>query len=143
MFEFVALLLAGPWMTGAPVPLTPWTVERSEVTSAQCEAPDDATILRALGEVHRGVPGIYEESRDDIEIVTERVGDRIDEPRDFPLIGRAQLYHSHYKCSVYFMETVESGYPFPIRVKRPRVEVVYIDKDHLHPCKGEASKPEK
>jgi hypothetical protein len=24
------------------------------------------------------------------------------------------------------------GYPFPFRTTRPRVEVVYIDKDHLH-----------
>jgi hypothetical protein len=31
---------------------------------------------------------------------------------------------------------VESGYPFPFRCKRPRVEVIYIDKDHLHLCPG-------
>jgi hypothetical protein len=33
---------------------------------------------------------------------------------------------------VYYKETIESGYPFPVKVTRPRVDVVYIDKDHLH-----------
>ena len=37
---------------------------------------------------------------------------------------------------VFYTETIESGYPFPFRCVRPRVQVVYIDLDHLHlaPC---------
>ena len=98
-----------------------------------CEdPPDDATVLRALEDVCRGVPYICEEFRDDIEVITERIVDRIDPPRFYPLIGPAQLHHCHWKCTVYYVGTYESGWPFPVRIRRPRVQVVYIDKDHLH-----------
>ncbi len=98
-----------------------------------CEdPPDQAMILRALPHVARGVPYFYEEFRDDIQIVTERMVDKIDPARFFPLVGPAQLHHCHWKCTVYYTETIESDYPFPFQCRRPRVEVVYIDKDHLH-----------
>ena len=84
----------------------------------------------------RGVPYIYEEFREDIQIVTERLVDKIDPPRFFPLVGWAQLHHCHYKCTVFFTETRQSGYPFPFYIRRPRSEVVYIDKDHLHLVPG-------
>src|SRR5205085_11112397 len=98
-----------------------------------CEdPPSEQEILRAMPRVSRGVPYFYEELRDDIQIVTERLVDKIDPPRFFPLVGPAQLHHCHWKCTIYYTETLESGYPFPYRCVRPRVEVVYIDKDHLH-----------
>ena len=98
-----------------------------------CEdQPDDARILRAMEHVTRGVPYFYEEFRDNIEIVKERIKDTIDPPRFFPLIGPAQLHHCHWKCTISYDETIESGYPFPFRCRRPRVKVVYIDLDHLH-----------
>jgi hypothetical protein len=50
-------------------------------------------------------------------------------------VGEAELHHDHWKCTVYFNETVEYHYPYPERTKRPRVEVVYIDKDYLVPTK--------
>ena len=97
-----------------------------------CEdPPDDAMVIRAMPHVTRGVPYFYEEFRDNVQIVKERLVDKIDPPRFFPLIGPAQLHHCHWKCTIYYVETVESGYPFPFQCKRPRVEVVYIDKDHL------------
>jgi hypothetical protein len=58
--------------------------------------------------------------------------DKIDPPRFFPLVGPAQLHHCHWKCTIYYRETVQSSYPFPVKVVKNRVEVVYIDKDHLH-----------
>jgi hypothetical protein len=103
----------------------------------RCEdPPDDAQILRAIKQVAHGVPYIYEEFREDIQIVTERLVDKIDPPRFFPLVGWAQLHHCHYKCTVFFTETRQSGYPFPFYFRRPRAEVVYIDKDHLHLVPG-------
>lgn len=139
-----------------PVPVPPWVTERMEEKYQKndyrtvimppiregfppplCEdPPDDARVLRALQNVTRGVPYFYEEFRDDIQIVTERMVDKIDPPRFYPLVGPAQLHHCHWKCTVYFTETVESGYPFPVRLQRRRVEVVYIDLDHLHLCPG-------
>jgi hypothetical protein len=140
-----------------PIPIPPWATERMEEKYCNkndyrtsilppippgspmplCEdPPDEAMILRAMPHVRRGVPYFYEEFRDDIEVVTERLVDKVDPPRFFPLVGPAQLHHCHYKCTVYYTETCESGYPFPFRCTRPRVEVVYIDKDHLHLCPG-------
>jgi hypothetical protein len=78
------------------------------------------------------VPYFYEEFRDNVEVVKERIKDTIDPPRFFPLIGPAQLHHCHWKCTITYTETFESGYPFPFRCVRPRVKVIYIDLDHLH-----------
>jgi hypothetical protein len=47
-------------------------------------------------------------------------------------VGPAQLHHCHWECVIYYTETVQSDYPFPQYTKRNRVQVIYIDKDHLH-----------
>ena len=137
-----------------PVPMQPWVadriVERLENKNDSrvpilppippghrpyCEdPPDQQEILRAMPRVTRGIPYVYEEFRDDIEFTVEKLVDKVDPPRFIPLIGPAQLHHCHWKCTVYFTETVDSSYPFPFRLKRRRAEVVYIDKDHLHLC---------
>jgi hypothetical protein len=44
----------------------------------------------------------------------------------------AQLHHCHWECVIQYEETVQSSYPFPTYVKKPRTQVIYIDKDHLH-----------
>ena len=136
-----------------PIPVPPWVTERMEekycypndfrtpvlppiregFPPPTCEdQPDDARVLRALEHVTRGVPYFYEEFRDNVEVVKERIKDTIDPPRFFPLIGPAQLHHCHWKCTISYDETIESGYPFPFRCRRPRVKVIYIDLDHLH-----------
>jgi hypothetical protein len=137
-----------------PIPVQPWATERMEEkvclhTDSNtpilppippgyrplCEDPPDRrTILRAMPRVTRGVPYVYEEFRDDIDITIEKLADVIDPPRFFPLIGPAQLHHCHYKCTVYYTETIQSSYPFPFKCQRRRSEVVYIDRDHLHLC---------
>lgn len=136
-----------------PVPIPPWVSSRIEdrlqntndfrtvimppirpgFPEPLCEdPPDDAAVVRALPAVTRGVPYVYEDFRDNIQIVTERLVDKIDPPRFFPVVGWARLHHCHYKCTVYYTETSQSDYPFPYKVVKPRVQVVYIDKDHLH-----------
>jgi hypothetical protein len=135
-----------------PIPVPPWVADVIEAKLQNtsdfntvvlgpippgyrplCEDPPDrATILRAMPPVVRGVPYIYEEFRDDVDFSVERLVDEIDPPRFFPLVGPAQLHHCHYKCTIYYTETVQSDYPFPFQVRKRRVEVVYIDRDHLH-----------
>jgi hypothetical protein len=140
-----------------PVPIPPWVTERMEEKYCHkndfrtpmmppilpgsppplCEdAPDEARILRAWPRVTRGVPYIYEEHRDNVQIVTELLVDKIDPPRFFPLAGMAQLHHCHWKVTIYYDETIESSYPFPFRCVRPRVQVIYMDLDHLHQYVG-------
>jgi hypothetical protein len=155
----VGLAGCNPFSMGifTPIPVPPWVSERMEekycvqndyrtpilppiregFPPPLCEdPPDEAQILRAMPHVVRGVPYVYEEFRDDIQVVTERIVDKIDPARYYPLIGPAQLHHCHWKCTVYYTQTIESGYPFPFKCVRPRVEVVYIDKDHLHAYVG-------
>ena len=95
-----------------PIPVQPWVAERMDQKLAHkndgrvpimpplragypdpiCEdAPSDQEVLRAMPRVPRGVPYIYETFRDDIVIVKNRLVDKIDPPRFFPLVGQAQL----------------------------------------------------
>ena len=140
---------------GTPIPVPAWASTRIEeryygkndfrtailppvrpgFPEPRCEdPPDDAQVLRTLKQVCRGVPYFYEEFREDIQIVKEQLPgtDKIDPPRFYPLVGPAQLHHCHYKCTVFYTETIESGYPFPFKCVRRRSETVYIDRDHLH-----------
>lgn len=139
------------WMT--PIPIQPWVTERMEEKYAHkndgrtpimppirdgypppiCEdAPSDHEVLRALHRPARGVPYVFETFRDDIVIVKNRLVDKIDPPRFFPLVGPAQLHHCHWECVIYYTETCQSDYPFPCKIVKQRVQVIYIDKDHLH-----------
>ena len=79
----------------------------------------DLSLLAAPGKVFTPRP------------TTERLVDKVDSPRAFPLVGSAQLHHCRWRCTVHFNETVESSYPYAFRSRRPRVEVVYLDRDYL------------
>ena len=98
-----------------------------------CEdPPSDREVLRTMPRVLRGIPYVIEEFRDDVQIIKNRLVDKIDPPRFYPLVGMAQLHHCHWECAVYYTETIQSAQPYPVFIKKPRVKVVYIDKDHLH-----------
>ena len=103
------------------------------------EVPPDAMVLRALPHT-TSAPGLYEQSRDNIHIVKECIVDKLDAPRFFPLIGPAQLHHCHWKCTVYYNESITGMYPVAFRSVQPRVDVVYIDADHLQLCGAEEGK---
>ena len=147
---------AGPGIF-TPIPVAPWTAEKLEnqymhkndfrtpimppiregFPAPLCEdAPTVREVLRAMPPLMRGIPFYIEEFRDDVQVNTERIVDKIDPPRFFPLIGLAQLHHCHWKCTIYFTETIQSDHPFPVKLKKRRVEVMYIDKDHLHQYVG-------
>ena len=139
-----------PWLICAP----PWVSERMEdkytkrfrtdraaimppILPGQplptCEdPPTDEEVIRALPKVARGVPFVFEEMRDSYEVVVEKLVDKIDPPAIFPVVGPAQLHHCHYKCTVFWREKLYSDWPFAYGVTNDRVEVIYIDKDHLH-----------
>jgi hypothetical protein len=140
-----------------PIPVPPWTAEKfeSKFTNQNdfrtpimppirdgfppplCEdPPTEREVLRAMPHVIRGCPYVLEEFRDDVKISCERIVDKIDPPRFFPLVGPAQLHHCHWRCTVYYTETYSGDTAFPARIKRRRVQVIYIDKDHLHQYVG-------
>ena len=113
-----------------PIPVQPWVAERMQdkyqhkndgrvpimppirdgFPAPICEdPPSDQEVLRAMPRVPRGVPWVYETFRDDIVIVKNRLVDKIDPPRFFPLVGPAQLHHCHWECVIYYTETGRTG----------------------------------
>jgi hypothetical protein len=144
-----------PFVVGGLIvgPSQPWVTERMEEKFSHkndhrtpimppvrdgyplpmCEdAPSDQEVLRTLPRVARGVPYLYEEHRTINRIAKNRLVDRIDPPRFFPLVGMAQLHACHWECAVYYTETIQTDYPWPYKRVKERIQVVYIDKDHLH-----------
>lgn len=90
------------------------------------DPPTDAYILRAMPKIARGTPPVYEEFRDNIVILKNRLSSRV---LAVPLHGGAtvNVVTDHWECVVYFDHVTQSEYPFPIRVKKPRVMVIYAD----------------
>jgi hypothetical protein len=100
------------------------------------DPPSEDEVMRALEAarpVEGGWPLLHEVQRNNVRIVTDLIGDYVDPPRVYPLVGPAQLHHAHYKCTVYFTEVTRVGWPLPYTtVDEDTQEVVYIDHDHLH-----------
>jgi hypothetical protein len=100
------------------------------------DPPSDDEIVRALEAarpVEGGLPFLHEVQRNNIRIIRELIGEYVDPPRVYPLIGPAQLHHAHYKCTVYFSEVTRVGWPIPhTNYDEDAQEVIYIDHDHLH-----------
>lgn len=116
------------------MPILPPLVEGAP--HAALDEPSDDEVMRALEKarpLQGGLPLLHEIQRSNVRIVKELITDSIDPPRVYPLVGPAQLHHVHWKCTVYFTETIKTGWPIPYTVEnREAVEVIYIDHDHLH-----------
>lgn len=88
--------------------------------------PSDAQILQAMPKVTRGVPFVYEEFRDDIVIVKNRIaGLAVAIP--LPAGTTLCLTTSHWECAVYYSERLQTIFPIPITLKKNRVQVLYLD----------------
>lgn len=105
-------------------------------TPAAADPPTDDQVMRALEKVRPvqgGTPLLWERQRNNVKIVKQLIADYVDPVRVYPLIGPAQQHHAHYKCTVYFTEHTYVGWPVPHRLDdEDSVEVIYIDKNHLH-----------
>jgi hypothetical protein len=142
MLEFVCwtgLALASWWGTLGEASTPPEAIQTPILPPIKagetplCEKPPtESEILRALPPLAYGIPGIFSRSREEYDFRIEKMQDRIDPPRFFPLIGQAQLHHCHWKCTVTFTETVEFTYPTEARYSKRQSEVIYIDRDHFH-----------
>ncbi len=107
----------------------------TRIVDADCatclDPPDEAEIWAKVPTVARGNPPLYEVERKNVRILTEKIGDQVDPVKVYPLAGPCQLVHCRYKCSVYFDESYRADYPIPFNHRKARVEVVFIEKDHL------------
>ena len=111
------------------------------------DPPSDDQVIRALNKerpLAGGVPGLETTYRNIKGITKELIADYVDPVRVMPMVGPVQLHHAHYKCTVYFEEVTQVGFPIPHQVKTENGrEVLYIDKDHLHRVAGgESQLPE-
>ncbi|MEO8497345.1 MAG: hypothetical protein ABI614_19930 [Planctomycetota bacterium] len=100
------------------------------------DPPSDDEVLRAMQRarpIEGGLPYLHEKQWNNMRIVKEKISDYVDPPRFIPTIGPAQLHHAHYKCTIYFTEVTNVGWPIPHRLtNEDAVEVIYIDHNHFH-----------
>ncbi len=61
------------------------------------------------------------------QVVIEKIADYVDPPKRYPLIGLAQLHHSHYKCIMMLREDETD-------MKKGEQEqlILFVDHTHLH-----------
>lgn len=149
-----AFVLADFWWTTPLIPITPYMSQQIEDTYWEEERygkvpildpvegenapifcldpPSEDEIVRALPDkTSGGVAFLAETHRNNMRMVVELIVDRVDEPRFYPMVGPARLHHCHYKCTVFFDETIRSHWPVPFQHTDRVEEVVYIDHDHL------------
>lgn len=102
------------------------------------DPPSEAEVVKKIPAFRSGSDPFYTTQRNNMNVLIEKIGEQVDPCKIFPLAGACQLVHCHYKCTVYFDEVYTADYPIPFHHLAHRVEVVYIDKDHLRRCGGPA-----
>ena len=99
---------------------------------ASATVPTDAEVLRAMPRASQGIPYVYEEFRDDVTITKSRVAEAKVGPRVFvPFVGPVQPASTNWECVLWYTETITSDFPFPVKVTKRRVQVLYIEKGEL------------
>ncbi|MGL4595235.1 MAG: hypothetical protein ACRCUY_10935, partial [Thermoguttaceae bacterium] len=104
------------------------------------DPPCDDQVIRFLEKVRPvagAIPGTETTFRNVKGITKELIADYVDPPRVMPLVGPVQVHHAHYKCTVYFQEQTNVGWPAPFTIRNEdAMEELYIDMDHLHRVGG-------
>jgi len=96
------------------------------------DPPTDAKVLQALPPVDRGIPLVYEQFRDDVVIVKNRAGETKVGPQVFvPFVGPIRLVQTNWACTAYYTQTIQSDFPFPVKVTKKRVQVIYMERAGL------------
>jgi len=112
----------------------------TEANHIALDPPSHDQVIRELNRIRPvagGVPGLEVTYRNIKGITIELIADYVDPVRVVPLLGPVELHHAHYRCTVYFEEVTQVGWPIPhqLRVENG-MEVIYIDKDHFHRVGG-------
>lgn len=102
------------------------------------DPPSEEEVWMKVPKFRHGAPPFYEVQRNNVRFLIEKIGDKLDPVKIYPLAGPCQLVHCHYKATIYFDELYWSDYPIPFNSVDHRVEVVYIDKDYLRRAGGPA-----
>jgi hypothetical protein len=118
-----------------PTKLVAEPLPSSVIEEAKCdEPPDEARVLRALKPLDvSNTPFAVKTTRDNIQVTYELISSKVEEPRFYPNVGIACMHRCHWKCTVFYSETIEAGEPFAYRAVRSKTQLVYIDMDQLRP----------
>lgn len=121
----------------APV-LDPVEGENAPLFCLDNPSPDE--VMRALpDDTAGGWPFVAETSRNNVRMIVEPIVDKLEECRFIPLVGPARTHKCHYKCTIYYEKVIRSGWPIPFTHIDNKIEVVYVDHDHLIRCAGPAT----
>jgi hypothetical protein len=109
------------------------TVGANDGLPPLCEKPPTIDeVYNLLPRFGVSVPGFSKVYRGNVQYVIERLVDRLGPPRDCPFVGRIQVHHCHWQCSVYYDAVVDLTYPFRLRLKKQCVESFMIRQRLLH-----------
>lgn len=109
-------------------------------TAPAClDPPSEAEVWKKVPHVRQGMPPFYEVQHNNVRILIEKIGEKVDPCKVYPLAGPCQKISCHYKCTVYYDANYWADYPVPFRSVDHKVEVIYIDKDFLRRCAGPAT----
>lgn len=108
-------------------------------TAPAClDPPSEQEVWNLVPHTRTGIPPFYEVQYNNVQIIIEKIGEKVDPCKIYPLAGPCQKVSCHYKCTVYYDASYWSDYPVPYNHVDHKVEVVYIDKDFLRRCGGPA-----
>lgn len=141
--------LSGPKLDAVPVPAPVRdTIEErrdekievlppvDEDNPLRNDPPSDDAVLKRLEEVRPtpgDVPGTETTTRNIKGITKELLSDRLEPPREFPLVGPAQKHRRDFKITVYYEETTKVDWPISYNLKKEDgVEVFYMATENLH-----------
>ncbi len=100
------------------------------------DSPSQAEVWEKLSRSMADSSSLVEDQRSNARIQVEKIGEKVDPCKVYPLAGPCELVHCHYKCTVSFDESRRVDYPVPSNHVAHRVEVVFLDKDYLRRCGG-------
>ncbi|MCA8991272.1 MAG: hypothetical protein KDA69_06275 [Planctomycetaceae bacterium] len=158
-FTKSALAFSAFWGTTPLIPVTPYFSQQIEDTYWEEERyskvpildpiegenaplfcldpPSPDEVIRALpSDPSGGVPFLAETARNNVRMTVDLIVDRVDDCKVVPHVGPVRLHHCHYKCTVYFDQTIRSHWPVPFTHSDNVQDVVYIDHDHFIRCAG-------
>lgn len=120
-------VLRAEWHTHPSIPIMgPLT---SGGSAEVLEPPTDEEILSIIRVASPNSPLLLPKNQNQLHIEKTLVADYVDPPKEYPLIGCAQLHHAHYKCRVEL--PAEKDRAFLNRAEECE-RTFYIDHTHLH-----------
>ena len=111
------------------------TAVAPETSDIFLDPPSEAEVWAKVPKSSKDHPANHEVQRNNVRIKIEKIAQKADPVKVYPLAGPCQLVHVHYKCTVQYDELSwaarQIGRNELVGRVDHKVEVVYIDRDHL------------